>query len=83
MKVVGEEDGFPAQSIAVPFQQYLVDTFKAISIEEIKDTAENGTYQIILSNDDYGNFANHLRRLFAAFKTNLNHELTEAAKEKW
>ena len=83
MKVCVEEDGFPAQSISVPLQKFLVDTCKAISIKETKDTAENGSHQIILSNDDYRNSTNHLCCLFKAFKTNSKHEVTKATKGKW
>ena len=38
MKVGGETDGFPVQLIAVPFQKFLDDTCKVISIENTKDT---------------------------------------------
>ena len=83
MKVGGASDGFPHQSIAVPFKQFLRKTCRAISIEETNDTSKNGTYQILFLDNDYEKAIRYLRTLFEALKKNLNHEVTKAAKDKW
>lgn len=80
LSVGGKADGFPEQSIPVTFQAFLLITCKAISIEQTKETKENGTYQIVIEDVDYEVLTTHLKKLFTALKMNPDHAVTKKSK---
>lgn len=82
MKVGSAANGFPEQSISLPFEQFLFENCKVISIDETKETTDSDTFQIILWDYDYSNSTKHLNKLSTAFKKNPDHEVTKGVKTK-
>ena len=83
MMVGGIADRFPEHSILITFKKFLVLTCKVPSIKQTKETTENGTYKIILSDKDYDNFTKHLKKLFSVFRQNSGHKVIKEAKDQY